>query len=67
MEIKQSQFNDPEATSGQHTNGPANTFVRDNEDCPWYVVCEPMSMAKAKKIIEEIGIIQFQVLYCIRV
>ena len=67
MEIRQSQFNDPEVKSGQHTNGPANIFVREDDTCPWYVVTEPMGLAKAKRAIEQIGLDQFQKQYCARI
>lgn len=67
MEIRQSKFNDPEVKSGQHTNGPANIFVREDDTCPWYVVDEPMGLAKAKRLIERIGLDQFQKQYCARI
>ena len=67
MEIKQSQFNDPEVTSGQHTNGRSNVFVRADEGCPWYVVVEPMPMAKVKRLIEDVGLDRFQKQYCKRI
>jgi hypothetical protein len=67
MEIRQSQFNDPEVKSGQHTNGPANIFVREDDTCPWYVVANVMSMHKVRKLIADIGLLDFQRRYCVRI
>ncbi len=67
MEIMQSKFSDPEVKSGLHTNGPANIFVREDDTCPWYVVTESMGLAKAKRLIEKIGLDQFQKQHCARI
>jgi hypothetical protein len=66
-EIRQSQFNDPEVKSGQHTNGPANIFVREDDTCPWHVVANVMSMYKVRKLIAEIGLLNFQRRHCVRI
>lgn len=38
IEIKQSQYSHPDQTTGQHTNGPPNIFVRQDSESPWYRV-----------------------------
>ena len=67
FEIRRSQFNDPDQKSGQHTNGPANIFVREDDSCPWHVVTESMGLHKAKSMIEKIGLHEFQKKYCAKV
>ena len=67
MEIRQSRFSDPEVSSGQRTNGPAETFVREDDTCPWYVVLERMPLSKVKQKIAEMGLEQFQKQYCARI
>lgn len=64
-EIKTSQYDHPEKTSGQHTNGPANIFVRGgSQDSPWWVVVEKMSLHKVRTLIEELGLVKFKAIYC---
>ena len=66
-EIRQSQFNDPDQKSGQHTNGPANIFVREDDTSPWYLVEGVKSMHKVRKLIADIGLLDFQRRHCVRV
>lgn len=64
-QLKQSRFNDPEQTSGQHTNGPANIFVREDEGSPWYVVTmATKSVHVVRSVIEQVGFGKFVEKYC---
>ncbi|XZE52532.1 hypothetical protein SH139x_004232 [Planctomycetaceae bacterium SH139] len=66
-EIRQTQYNDPEQKSGQHTNGPANIFVREDDASPWYFVEGQKSAYKVRKLIEELGFLVFTRRHCARV
>lgn len=65
-EIKQSNYRHPEQNTGQHTNGTPSTFVRA-KDGEWLVVTEPMSLHKAKSMIEQMGLVGFVIVYCAKV
>ena len=65
-ELRSSVFNHPDQKSGQHTNGPANLFVREDDSCPWYQVLYPMPRYKVKKTIEQIGLSKFFNRHCAR-
>lgn len=65
-EIRQTQYNDPDQKSGQHTNGPANIFVREDDASPWYFV-EGRSAYKVRKLIEELGFLDFTRRHCAKV
>lgn len=66
-EIIWSIYNHPNQTSGQHTNGPANVFIRENDSSPWYIVTEIKGWYKIAKVVKEIGVSEFQKQYCIQV
>jgi hypothetical protein len=66
-EIRQTQFSDPDQKSGQHTNGPAKIFVREDSASPWYFVDRVNSAHKVRRLIEEIGLADFQRRYCVKV
>ena len=66
-EITWSIYNHPDKRSGQHINGPASAFIRENDSSPWYIVTEPKGWYKIAKIVEEIGVSEFQKQYCIQV
>lgn len=65
-ELKSSQYNDPDQTSGQHTNGPANLFVREGDCGHWYFVEGRLSQHKVRCLIEEMGLQEFQKKHCTR-
>lgn len=66
-EIRRTQFSDPEQKTGQHTNGPAYIFVREDDSCPWYFVSGKMPAHKVRKLIGEIGFLDFTRRHCERV
>jgi len=67
FQIRQTQYNDPDQTSGMHTNGPANIFIREDDSCPWYQVPRTMNLYKVRKLVAEIGLTEFQLRYCVRI
>lgn len=66
-QLKQTQFAHPDQKSGQHTNGPANIFVREDDTSPWYFVQGLKSAYKVRKLIAEIGLPDFQRRHCSQV
>jgi hypothetical protein len=67
------QYNHPDITSGMHTNGPANVFVRkagesgDSDELQdWYLVDrhEVRNQAKVHSLVAELGIERFIEDYC---
>jgi len=54
-ELKTSNYYHPEQTTGQHTNGPANIFVRLSGEKRWYVVDGLRSQHETRKVIELLG------------
>ena len=66
-EIRQTQYRDPDQKSGQHTNGPANIFVREDDTSPWYAVIERTPMHRIRNVIAEIGLLEFQRRHCAKV
>jgi hypothetical protein len=65
------QYNHPDITSGMHTNGPANVFVRPSNPLrvaygDWYLVNrhEVRNRAKVRSLIAELGIERFIEDYC---
>lgn len=69
FEIKTSQYDDPDQKSGQHTNGSANIFVREDDSCPWYLIDSSLVRSKhrCKLLIEEIGLQAFQSQFCVKI
>jgi hypothetical protein len=66
-QMRRTQYNDPEQKSGQHTNGPANIFVRQDDTSPWYSVERQMPAHKVRNLIEELGFMDFTHRHCARV
>ena len=66
-ELRQTQYNDPDQKSGQHTNGPANIFVREDDSSPWYFVEGQKSAYKVRKLIDELGFLEFASRHCAQV
>ena len=62
VEIKQSQYRYPDITSGMHTNGPANTFVRQQPG-EWFVVTERPTVG-VRAMIEKLGFEKFVRVHC---
>lgn len=58
-EIKASIHYDPDQKSGQHTNGPANLFVRKDGSSPWYFVNELKCKSQVRRMIEQLGFEEF--------
>jgi hypothetical protein len=72
-EMRITQYNHPDITSGQHTNGPANVFVRkagesgDSDELQdWYLVdrSRVRMVIKVHSLIAELGIERFIEDYC---
>lgn len=66
-QLKQTRYSDPEQTSGQHTNGPANIFVREDEGSPWYIVTETKSVHRVRLLVQHLGFGKFVEKYCEKV
>lgn len=66
-EIRRSQYDDPDKKSGQHTNGPANIFVREDDSCPWYFVDGVHSLHKVNSMVKSMGLQEFQTKHCVKV
>ena len=66
IEVKQSVYNHPEQTSGPHTNGPPNTFVRQVGG-QWFVVCENMPEFGVRAKVKRLGFEEFVSVYCLAV
>lgn len=64
-ELRESQYSNPEQTSGQHTNGPRNVFVR-KPGGPWHVLTLRMHAYAVRQWIEEIGVDEFLRTRCSR-
>jgi hypothetical protein len=72
-ELRVTQYNHPDITSGMHTNGRANVFVRkagesgDSDTLQdWYLVNrhEVRNLVKVRLLIAELGIERFIEDYC---
>lgn len=66
-EIKTSQYSDPDQKSGQHTNGPANIFVRVDDSSPWYMVDGIKSTHKVRTMVQSMGFERFLAMHCTKV
>jgi hypothetical protein len=69
--LRVTQYNHPDITSGMHTNGPANVFVRPGNLLEvaygdWYLVDrhEVRNLVKVHSLIAELGIERFIAYYC---
>jgi hypothetical protein len=61
-DIRTSQYDHPESKPGQHTNGPANIFVR-RPDGPWYRV-RRQTQHKVRLLIAMYGFEHFVATHC---
>ena len=66
VEVRLTQFTDPDVKSGPRTNGPRNVFIREDDSCPWYAVVDfPYRSAfKIHKELEAVGFHAFVNRYC---
>lgn len=66
-ELRQTQYHHPEITSGQHTNGPANIFVRRDKESPWYRVDNTRALSQVRRFIVQEGFDRFTQSHCVPV
>jgi hypothetical protein len=66
IEVKQSVYNHPDQTSGPHTNGPPNTFVRQVGG-KWFVVLTKMPEVGVRDRVKRLGFERFVSVYCVAV
>jgi hypothetical protein len=69
IEVKQSVYNHPDQTSGPHTNGPPNTFVRQVGG-KWFVVNTNwfgMEEVVVRARVKTLGFERFVSVYCLAV
>jgi len=66
-EIRVTQFSDPDQKSGQHTNGPANIFVREDDASAWFFVEGNLSVRKVRELIKAEGFRNFTLRHCAQV
>ena len=62
-EMRTSRYSHPDAEFGQHTNGPANLFVR-RPGGRWYRARRPYNAYHARRTIAEHGFYYFTANYC---
>lgn len=62
-ELRTSQYDHPDAKSGQHTNGPAKLFVR-RPDGPWYRVRVQTNAHAVRRMIATYGFDHFVAAHC---
>ena len=62
-ELRTSQYEHPDATRGQHTNGPAKLFVR-RPDGPWYRVRIQTNAHAVRRMIAAYGFDHFAATHC---
>jgi len=63
IEVKQSVYNHPDQTSGPHTNGPPNTFVRQVGG-QWFVVNTKMPEVRVRATVQRLGFERFVKVHC---
>lgn len=66
IEIKQSKYSHPDITSGVHTNGPANTFIRQ-ESGEWFIVTTQMPEVGVRATVQRMGFEKFVQVHCLPV
>jgi hypothetical protein len=64
MQMRTSQYLNPYQTEGQHTNGPPNIFVREDDSQPWYLVLDCKHKHKVRKMAKELGFESFIRQHC---
>ena len=63
LQIRQTKFNHPEQTEGQHANGPPSVFVKAGNG-HWFIVDGFMSISKIESSIEKLGFELFVNQHC---
>jgi hypothetical protein len=66
IEIKQSKYSHPSITSGAHTNGPPNTFIRQ-QAWKWFVVTTQMPFVGVLATVQRMGFDEFVSVHCLPV
>ena len=66
-EIRITQFSDPDQKSGQHTNGQANIFVREDDASAWFFVEGKLPVRKVRELIKAHGFRNFTLRHCAQV
>ena len=66
IEIKQSKYSHPDVTSGAHTNGPPNTFIRQQPG-KWFVVTTQMPEVGVRATVQRMGFEEFVRVHCLTV
>ena len=62
-DLRTSQYDHPDATRGQHTNGPAKLFVR-RPGGPWYRVRIKTNAHAVRRMIATYGFDHFVATHC---
>ena len=63
IEIKNSKYSHPDITSGVHTNGLENTFVRQNGG-QWFIVTTRMPEVGVRANVQRLGFERFVKVHC---
>ena len=63
IEIKNSKYSHTDITSGVHTNGPENTFVRQNGG-QWFIVTTRMPEVGVRANVQRLGFERFAKVHC---
>lgn len=63
IEIKKSRYSHLDITTGVHTNGPENIFVRQTGG-QWFIVTTKMSEVKVRTNLRRLGFERFVKVYC---
>jgi hypothetical protein len=63
IEIKNSKYSHPDITSGVHTNGLSNTFVRQNGG-QWFIVTTRMPEVGVRANVHRLGFERFVKVHC---
>ena len=66
IEIKQSKYSHPAITSGAHTNGPVNTFIRQQAG-KWFVLTTQMPFVGVLATVQRMGFEEFVRVHCLTV
>jgi hypothetical protein len=63
IEIKNSKYSHPDITSGVHTNGPENTFVRQTGG-QWFILTTRMPEVGVRANVRRLGFERFVKVHC---
>ena len=66
IEIKQSKYSHPAITSGAHTSGLANTFIRQQAG-KWFVLPTQMPLVGVLATVQRMGFEGFVRVHCLPV